>query len=88
MPRAVLDIVREYRREMDVISSFVGDECDERGAAAAKTLYAAYCKWAERNNEYCMSNTKFGAELAKRYKKVRTNKGVYYNGISLVSDLE
>ena len=88
MPRAVLDIVREYRREMDVISSFVVDECDERGAVAAKTLYAAYCKWAERNNEYCMSNTKFGAELAKRYEKVRTNKGVYYNGISLVSDLE
>lgn len=88
MPRAVLDIVREYRREMDVISAFVNDECDEQGAVAAKTLYAAYCKWAERNNEYCMSNTKFGAELAKRYKKVRTNRGVYYNGISLVSDLE
>ena len=88
MPRAVLDIVREYRREMDVISAFIGDECADGGSVSAKTLYAAYCKWAERNNEYCMSNTKFGAELAKRYEKVRTNKGVYYNGISLVSDLE
>lgn len=27
MPRAVLEEVREYRREMDVISAFVEDKC-------------------------------------------------------------
>ena len=83
MPRAVLDSVREYRREMDVISAFVSDECRESGAVAAKTLYAAYCKWAERNNEYCMSNTRFGVEIAKKYQKVKTRTGWYYNNISL-----
>jgi putative DNA primase/helicase len=88
MPLAVLNSVREYRREMDVISSFLSDECQEGGAVAAKTLYAAYCKWADSNNEYCMSNTKFGAEISKRYEKVRTNKGIYYNGISFISILE
>ena len=88
MPLAVLNSVREYRREMDVISAFLGDECQEGGTVAAKTLYAAYCKWADRNNEYCMSNTKFGAEISKRYEKVRTNKGIYYNGISFISILE
>lgn len=88
MPLAVLNSVREYRREMDVISAFLGDECRESGTVAAKTLYAAYCKWAERNNEYCMSNTKFGIEIGKRYKKVKTMKGAYYNGVSLYSYLE
>lgn len=88
MPRAVLDSVREYRREMDVISAFINDECVEQSAVAAKVLYAAYCKWAERNNEYCMSNTKFGIEIGKRYEKVKLPKGIYYNGISLFSNLE
>lgn len=83
MPRAVLDSVREYRREMDVISAFVSDECQSGGCIAAKTLYAAYCKWAERNNEYCMSNTKFGVEIAKRYERTKSRAGWYYNNISL-----
>lgn len=86
MPRAVLDSVREYRREMDVISAFINDECTEQGTVAAKMLYAAYCKWADQNNEYCMSNTKFGIEIGKRYEKVKLPKGIYYNGISLFSN--
>ena len=88
MPGAVYSIVREYRREMDVISAFIGDECQESGTVPAKTLYAAYCKWAEHNNEYCMSNTKFGIEIGKRYEKIKTNKGIYYNGISFYSNME
>ena len=86
MPRAVLDSVREYRREMDVISAFIGDECADGGSVSAKVLYAAYCKWADQNNEYCMSNTKFGIEIGKRYEKVKLSKGIYYNGISLFSN--
>ena len=88
MPRAVLESVREYRREMDVISAFVNDCCNESGSVAAKTLYAAYAQWADDNNEYCMSNTKFGIEIAKRFAKTKTSKGFFYSGISLISNLE
>lgn len=83
MPRAVLESVREYRREMDVISAFVEDCCVEEGSVSAKTLYAAYCKWADDNHEYRMSNTKFGIEIAKKYEKVHTRQGWFYNKISL-----
>jgi len=86
MPRAVLDSVKEYRREMDVISAFINDCCIESGSVAAKVLYAAYCEWADDNNEYCMSNTKFGIEIAKRFTKVKHPKGFFYNGISLMSN--
>ena len=88
MPRAVLESVREYRREMDVISAFINDCCNESGSVAAKTLYAAYAQWADDNNEYCMSNTKFGIEIAKRFAKTKTSKGFFYSGISLISNLE
>jgi hypothetical protein len=33
-----------------------------------------------------MSNTKFGLELSQRFEKVKTPKGLYYNGISLITD--
>lgn len=86
MPRAVLESVREYRREMDVISAFVNDCCQNTGSVPAKQLYAVYAQWADDNNEYCMSNTKFGVELAKRYEKVRTTQGIVYSGLSLIVD--
>lgn len=84
MPRAVLDCVREYRREMDVVSAFIEDCCVNEGSAAAKTLYAAYCQWADDNNEYRMSNTKFGMEMVKNYTKIKTVQGFVYSGISLI----
>ena len=84
MPKAVLDSVREYRREMDVISAFIDDRCQLSGSVQSSTLYADYSAWADENNEYKMSATKFGLEIAKRFEKVKTSKGqIFYNGISL-----
>lgn len=85
MPRAVLEEVREYRREMDVISAFVEDKCTVGKGLSVKSsqLFAAYLNWAEQNNEYRMSSTKFGMELAKRFEKVRTRGGIYFNGLAL-----
>ena len=84
MPRAVLESVNEYRREMDVISAFVEDMCVESGSVQASTLYAVYAKWAEENHEYRMSATKFGVEVAKKYEKIKLTKGIFYKGISLI----
>lgn len=86
MPSAVLESVREYRREMDVISAFIEDRCVLEGSVQASALYAAYVSWAECNNEYCMSNTKFSTEIAKRFDKVRGRNCNYYNGLSLPSE--
>ena len=84
MPKAVLASVKEYRREMDVISAFIDDRCQLMGSVQSSTLYAAYSAWAEENNEYKMSATKFGLEIAKRFEKIKTSKGqIFYNGISL-----
>lgn len=86
MPAAVLKSVREYRREMDVISAFIEDKCTLEGTVQASTLYAAYVSWADSNNEYCMSNTKFSTELAKRFEKVRGKSYNFFNGISLFKE--
>lgn len=86
MPLAVLNSVREYRREMDVISAFIEDKCILEGSVQASTLYAAYSSWAASNNEYCMSNTKFSTELAKRFEKVKGRNYNYFTGLSLSSE--
>lgn len=86
MPSAVLQSVREYKREMDVISAFIEDRCVLEGSVQASTLYAAYTSWAGDNNEYCMSNTKFSTELAKRFEKVKGRNFNYFNGISIYKD--
>ena len=86
MPKTVLESVREYRREMDVISAFIDDRCELTGSIKASVLYAVYAKWAEENNEYCMSSTKFGVEMSKRFEKIKTRNGTFYNGISLTGN--
>lgn len=85
MPRAVLDEVREYRREMDVISAFVEDRCTmgEGLSVQSSILYDAYLEWAKSGNEYTMSNTKFSLEMSKRFNKVKTKKCNYYAGLKL-----
>ena len=85
MPRAVLESVREYRREMDVISAFIEDRCTvgQGLSVQSSVLYAAYLKWADMGNEYKMANTKFAIEMSKRFEKVKGRKCNYYSGITL-----
>ena len=85
MPQKVLEAVREYQHEMDVISTFMDACCIAEGEAKASRLYAVYAKWAEEHNEYLMSSTKFGTELIKRegIGKKKARDGLYYTGISL-----
>ena len=85
-PKAVQDAVKEYRNEMDVIAAFLDSEyCVAGGEVKASVLFAAYCEWASNNNEYKMSSTKFGREMAKRYNKVRKSDGQFYSGLSISS---
>ena len=86
MPRSVMRMVKEYRREMDVISAFIDDMCEEGENLTVQSskLYAAYAKWCDDNNEYKMSNTKFGVELSKRFTKRKSMKAFYYIGIDLL----
>ena len=83
-PKVVLDAVKEYRNEMDVVSSFIDSEyCVSGGEVKAAALYAAYCQWATENNEYKMPSRKFGIEMSKHYNKRKSNGIMIYTGLSL-----
>ncbi len=87
-PMVVMEAVKEYRNEMDVISAFLSsDYIAAGGEVKSSVLYALYCQWAAECNEYRMSSRKFGVELTKRYNKRKSNGNIIYTGISLANSI-
>ena len=84
LPPAIAKAVEEYKKESDVISSFVEACCMKGTEVRANVLYAEYAKWASENNEYKMSSNKFGREISKIYKKIKQRDGWYYMGVQLI----
>jgi putative DNA primase/helicase len=85
-PDIVLDAVKEYKVEMDLLASFI-DECieidyDSDEKIPASYLFRVYSKWAKANNEYEMSSKKFFREIGKKLPdKGRSGKGIFYRSI-------
>ena len=88
MPSSVREATEEYRNEMDIINNFV-ENCAmeiEGYKEKATDIYQTYVRWAKNNNEYEMSNTKFGREFSRRFDRVRLADGTFYVGIKLLED--
>lgn len=91
LPEAIKLATKEYRGEMDVISAWIDECCEESWACQdrANNLYQSYVKWASENNEYVMSSTKFGKEMKGRYGVSRNSVGqLLYLGISLKGEFK
>ncbi len=87
VPESIKKATAEYRNEMDVVTAFL-DNCtraNENAEVGASELYKAYTEWANTNNEYIMSNRKFGVEISKKYGKFRKSTGQVYFGVELVN---
>lgn len=89
MPSCVKKATDEYKNEMDLLQAFT-DSCIEIDYTVvqgipANELYAAYVRWAEKNNEYVMTSRKFFAEIGKKLpEKKREAKGIVYKQIRLL----
>ena len=87
-PDIVLDAVKEYKQEMDLIAGFL-DQCIEidyesDNKIMASELFRIYSRWAKANNEYEMSSKKFFSEAVKKLpNKGRNGKGIFYSNIKL-----
>jgi len=89
MPSCVKQATDEYKNEMDLLQAFT-DSCIEIDYSVvqgipANELYAAYVRWAEKNNEYVMTSRKFFAEIGKKLpEKKREARGIVYKQIRLL----
>lgn len=88
-PRCVEEALSDYKKEMDVVSTYLSRQCGDLAFYLTKAtdLYRDYKEWAKDNTEYLMPETKFGTELLKKgYQKKRMSDGWYYIGIKLNTD--
>lgn len=86
VPETVKKATEEYREEMDILAQFCETciETDYGARTKASEIYDAYCHWTDENNEYKMSNTRFGKEFAKRFpEKIRLGDGLWYKNVKL-----
>ncbi len=85
VPQLINDITKQYKAEMDVVTNFINDCALEvlGERAKASTVYQTYNSWAKRNNEYQMSQTRFGKELCKRFERIKLSDGIYYINLKL-----
>lgn len=85
-PECINQAINEYRQDMDVLSKFINDcvENNENEKIKANELYEIYQNWANDNNEYLHTNTRFGKEFLLRFpEKVRLGDGQYYKNCAL-----
>lgn len=77
-----------YRKEMDLIGSWIDEACICLASvdARASLLYDNFKAWCDDNGEWVMSNRMFGMKLAERgYTKIQRNTGAHYTGIAVKS---
>lgn len=84
-PDEVKEATKEYREEMDIVESFC-KECVEKDRSSrerASDVFRAYKDWATTGNEWCMSQSKFGVEMGKKFQKTSLSGYIYYVGVRL-----
>jgi putative DNA primase/helicase len=85
-PQSVLDATRQYRREEDVLGTFLEDCCNigEHLSETSTMLYKRYKEWCEENGEKTVSQIALGRLLSDRgFSSDRSSIGRYWQGLEL-----
>ena len=86
MCEKILMANKEYRQEMDVVSTFI-EECVNNSLGKevkASELYQHYKNYCLQNGFFVLTSTKFGRELDnKGYIKIRKTNGNFYQNIAI-----
>lgn len=85
VPTEVSLATEEYRTEMDIVASYLAERAklDPNRMEKASDIYKDYKQWALNGGEYLMSQTKFGLEMGKKFKKRTAYGCAYYCGLEL-----
>ena len=88
LPTAIQEATGTYQIESNPISQWI-DECVEENlesSTKASELYRSYYNWAiiqGMSKWEILTSTMLGRRLTTKFKKVRTEEGVYYIGLNL-----
>lgn len=85
-PESVKVATDDYRVEMDIISEFIAECCEEKPEAKTsfKVLYDRYATWCAENQDEPIDKRDFGRCLSERgFRKGRNNRERFRTGIGL-----
>ena len=85
VPQEVLDAVREYKTDMDILGQWVKEKCiAEKDARVQSTpAYENYKQWAIANGHHALSQNAFGRRLKGRFPKEESRAAAFYLGLRL-----
>jgi putative DNA primase/helicase len=85
-PAEVEQATSSYQAEMDVLSQFLEECCEQRQhhEIRASLLYRAYVQWVRSRGEFEMTQTAFGTRLSERgFERTHRASGWFYLGICI-----
>ena len=83
-PEEIKQATKEYREEMDIVSQWIDEycECKPDYFERANTLYDNFRAFCQRRDQRT-TQTIFGRNLGKKFKKYNSGSGIVYIGIRL-----
>ena len=87
LPPCLEEEKKAYRTEMDLVQKWINECCEigEKYITKASELFENFKNYCKTNNEYEMSQTLFGRNFGKKYKKKLYAGVTVYEGIRLKS---
>jgi len=87
-PAAVKSANLQYLKDVDQTGLFIDESCfiGNNATVTASQFYSAYKAWSQENNLKAISGKAFGQYLTTRFEKGKDRKGIYYNGVGLLSE--
>ena len=89
MPDCLKERLNTYKTDMDLVQRWLNENCvfgNDYGENAT-TLFKEFNKYCKENNEFQMSQTLFGRNLSKKFKKKLYGGGTYYIGVKLKNNV-
>ena len=86
-PKEIVDSIKEYKEEMDVVQQWINEYCELKPSyfEKANTLYDNFRVFCQRR-DLRTNQTVFGRNLSKKFKKYNSGSGIVYMGLRLKKD--
>lgn len=89
IPREVTGATETYRKEMDVLETFLAECCLESPGSrvSLRELYDTYVNWCDDSGEYQINKRDFGIRLKERgLEQTKTGADRFWHGIAVKGD--
>ncbi len=85
LPASIEKSVREYRQEMDTVSSFIDEICVQSpDTTTVSTMYESYRDWCQTQRCHAVGKGQFGKAMQEHgYVQERDRNGRYWKGVSI-----